>query len=134
MERDELIKVGETVAATSTVGAGLLWVFREKVSTWVKRQTRGQLEGLGKRTDSLEARMDGVEHRHDMVEQSFAKAATALAEGMARLTTQVERIAESHEQTRETVGYIRGRLDQADGVSMLEQRDDTAKRRRREDR
>lgn len=139
MERDDLVKVGETVAATTTVGAGLLWVFREKMAAWVRRQTRGSLEELNKRTTSLEGRMDGVERDHAIAVQSFAQAAAAITDGMNRMTTQVERMAEAHEETRLTVGYIRGRLDQADGsalgVSMLEQRDQgQGPRRRRSDR
>lgn len=124
-------------AGVTTVGGAILWLFREKISRWVKAQIHPRIERIEKRAADMEDRMEKVEREQASIGQSFTSAASAIAESVARLTTQVQRVADGHDETKESVAFIRGRMAEREQVGTsdtLEQRGVDGARRRRTDR
>lgn len=66
----------------------------------------------------LGSRMAEQERANERIAAAFESAARAVGDGVQRLTVQVERIAESHEETRETVAHIRGWVDGQKGTAL----------------
>jgi len=111
----DLKEMGEVVGATAAIGGGLLWLFREKMREWVKEQTRERWQRVEARTTKLEK--DQANHEGELmrIAESMERTSENMNDAMRRMTTAVERIAESHEETKDAVNYIRGRFDQANG-------------------
>jgi len=109
----DIKEMGETVGATTVVGGGLLWVFREKLAAWVRGQTRERLRGVEDRVTKLEK--DQANHEGELmrIAESMERTSENMNEAMRRMTMAVEHIAESHEVTKADVSYIRGRMDAA---------------------
>lgn len=96
----DIKRISETLAAGGVLGGALLWLFREKLQTWVRSQTRERLRGL-------EGRMDGVERAQANHEGELMRIAEAMertsenfGEAVRRLTTSLERIVDGHEEIR----------------------------------
>ena len=107
--------MGETVGATTVVGGGLLWVFREKLAAWVRGQTRERLRGVEERVTSLEKGQANHEGELMRVAEALERTGENMSEAMHRMTAAIERIVESHEETKADVSYIRGRMDAQSG-------------------
>lgn len=107
----DIEELGVTVAGATTVGGGLLWVFREKLGSWVRGQTRPRLERLETRIGVLEKNHANHEGELMRVAESMERSSENMSESFRRLTGALEKIVDKHEETAMAVARIEGALE-----------------------
>ena len=109
----ELVETARQVGLLAGVTAALsgLALTGVKVTSWVDGRIEARTAPLAQRSTTTEARVTELERSHDRVAAAMESVALALREGTERLTTQIQRVADAHEETAATVNHIRGRLD-----------------------
>lgn len=107
----DIEELGTTVASTTTVGAGLLWLFREKVSAWVRGLTGARLKSMEDRMSKLEK--DHANHEGELmrIAESMERTSDNMSQSFTRLTTAIEKIVDKHEETAMAVARIEGALE-----------------------
>lgn len=90
--------LAQLVGAVSIVGGGVVWLLREKLGTWVKRQTASRFTMVEDRLKAVEA--EQASHKGEMmrIAESMERSSEQIGEAVRRLTTAVERIVEAHEE------------------------------------
>lgn len=107
----DLEELGKTVGATTVVGGGLAWTFREKLAAWAKGLTADRFTLAEGRLTVLEQAQSA--HAAEVVRMSEAmeQSSLSVADSIRRLTVAMERIADKHEDTGKAVARIEGSLE-----------------------
>lgn len=106
-----LEEMATTVAAATTLGGALLWVFREKLAAWVVGQTQSARDKLESRVAVLEKNHSNHESELMRVAEAMERTSENMNDSMRRLTMSMERIADKHEETSHAVARIEGALE-----------------------
>lgn len=107
----DIEELGATVAGATTVGGGLLWVFREKLANWVKGQSRPRLERLEVRMSAMEKSHTNHEGELMRIAEAMERTSENMSESFSRLTGALEKIVDQHQETAKAVARIEGALE-----------------------
>ena len=87
-----LDEASRIVASSTAVGAGLVWLLREKLAIWVKNQTHRRLDRIEADVESIDARLAARVSSEAGRDAAFASLHAEVTQGFARTTRAMERI------------------------------------------
>lgn len=104
-------EIATVVAAVTALGGGLLWLFQDKLSRWVRAQTQTARVSLEERVTRLEKNHTTHEGELMRIAESMERSSENMGESLKRMTLALERVVDKHEETAMVVARIEGTLE-----------------------